>query len=63
MQQLGGAIGTAGMITALTIGGAGASSASNAILAGTTAAFILGATLSLIAVIVALTVRGDRLRG
>lgn len=57
LQQLGGAIGTAGMAAALTIGGTGAATAATAVLAGTTAAFVLGAVLAAVAVVLAFFVR------
>lgn len=56
-QQLGGALGTAAMVAALTIGGAAASSPADAVLAGTRTAFALAAVLSAIAVAIALTVK------
>lgn len=57
LQQLGGAIGTAAMAAALTIGGANAASAADAVLSGTTAAFVFGAVLGAIAVVVSFFVR------
>lgn len=57
LQQLGGAIGTAAMAAALTIGGASAASASGAVLSGSTAAFVLGAVLAVAAVVISFFVR------
>lgn len=57
LQQLGGAVGTAGMVAALTIGGAEGSSASAGVVEGTRWAFILAAGIALIGAVVALRVR------
>lgn len=59
-QQLGGAAGTAGMVAALTIGGAAAASEAGAVIAGTNAAFILGAVLAAITVVIAVFVPGKK---
>lgn len=56
-QQLGGAIGTAGMVAALTIGGAGAATAEDSVIAGSHWAFIIAAAAAAIGAIVALRVR------
>lgn len=56
-QQLGGAIGTAALVAALTIGGSVATSAEAAVVSGSSVAFIVAAALSVVAFVLALFVR------